>query len=136
MRALALILLAAALSAAADQEFHRGGIYLYQQPSAPKKHSEGIITFPAGTYQRLAAGNIGPLALRITATEAQILLGRETEMLSGEKRQGLLTGEMITLASRRRVQFFRPVGKAPHLLVVYPATGGLQEIIHLIEKKT
>jgi hypothetical protein len=136
MRALAILLSMVALSAAADQEFHRGDVYYYQQPSPPKKQPAGVITFPAGTYQRLAAGDLGPLALRITATEAQILLGRETETLSGEKRQGLLTGEMITLASGRRVQFFRPVGKAPHVLVVYSATGGLQEIIHLIEKKT
>jgi hypothetical protein len=136
MTSLVVLVLLIECSAFAGQEFYRADVLYYVQPNASEKQRPGLISFPAGTYQRVGAGTLDEIALRITDTEVQILLPQDKETLTAEKKQSFLSGEMVTLGSGRRVQFFRPVEKLLHCLLIYSPRGGLQEAVDLIEKKT
>lgn len=121
----------------ADQEFYQVDKTLYQNatPATPSS-SPGLIGLPKGTFVRLRAGDLGSVALRITATEIQILLNEMTETLVTDKREQFLAGGIVTLLSGRRIQYFRSAdGKQPNHLVTYSPNGELGAIVGLLEKK-
>jgi hypothetical protein len=140
MKYLAIFLLMIARSAYADEEFYLGDSTAYVQPSSgPEKTlPPGEIRVPAGTYMEVKHGILIPqVALRISDTEVWLALSPDKETLSGEARQKLLSGAMVTLASGKRIQFFRSWVSpgSPHLLQ-YSPEGGLEQSIYLIPKKS
>ena len=135
----ASVLLAFSLSAApalcADTEYQLGTPTTFIQKQAdPSGHPSGSITIPKGTAITLYSGVEPPKRLiRISEITSSIFDGQHPIELTDNENKSFVNGEIVTLPSGSKIQYFKSLGNEPDWLLIYNSNQLLTSITRLIK---
>ncbi|WFB37489.1 hypothetical protein P3T73_06920 [Kiritimatiellota bacterium B12222] len=122
----------------ADKMYSCRSFTYYQQDGPVKKEElpSGAYRSPKGTFLRVALNpdeNWSPLVLKDESTVLK-LAGLNNEIIEGEEYQKFLSGELVMISNKRKIQFFRDDDGKRGELLIYDSDGRLTMIVKMWEE--